>query len=137
MVQPRIRYASGQLEADVSIRGDLPGSGIPRSSELHLREHWVRPFRDQPWRLVRYAYELLDHERDVGFALHLHDQDWFVDTYRVVVHEHCESPIGSVRCPRYAGDPVVDGYHAVDRLLEVWTRDAPLNCAALVCLDPD
>ena len=108
---------------------------MPKSSQLHLRERWRRPFRDQPWRLVAYAYELLDHERDVRFALHLHDPDRFVDTYRVVVHEHCESPIGSVRCGHYAGDPVGDCYQGVDRLLEVWTRDASLDCAALVCLE--
>lgn len=137
VAQPRIRYGSGHLEAAVSILGELPGSGIPRNSEVQLREHWVRPFRDQPWRLAQYAYDLIDHERDVRFALHLHDQDWFVDAYRVVVHEHCESPIGTVRCPHYAGEPVADGYRAIDRLLEVWTRDAPLNCAALTCLESD
>ena len=131
----RILHASGELEADISIRGDLPGGGVPRTSRVDLREQWMRPFRDQPWRLVQYAYELLDHERDVRFALHLHDRDWFADTYRVVVHEHCESPLGTVRCKHYAGDPVADGYEAVDRLLEVWTRDSPLNCAALVCLE--
>lgn len=135
LAQPRIRYASGELEADVSIRGELPGTGMPRSSQVDLRERWVRPFRDRPWRLAEYAYELLDRERDVRFALHLHDQDWFAERFRVVVHEHCESPIGRVRCRHYAGDPVDDGYAAVDRLLEVWTRDVPLDCAALTCLE--
>jgi hypothetical protein len=135
LAQPRIRYTRDDLEADVSIRGDLPGSGIPKSSQVDLTERWVRPFRDQPWRLVEYAYELLDHERDVRFALHLHDQDWYVDNLRVVVHEHCDSPIGNVRCRHYAGDPIAGGHEAVDRLLEVWTRDAPLDCAALTCLE--
>lgn len=135
VAQPRIRYARDDLEAHVSIRGDLPGSGIPKSSQVDITERWMRPFRDRPWRLVEYAYELLDQERDVRFALHLHDQDWFVDNFRVVVHEHCESPIGTVRCRHYVGDPVADGFEAVDRLLEVWTRDAQLDCAALTCLD--
>lgn len=135
LAQPRIRYTRDDLQADLSIRGDLPGSGMPKSTQVDLMERWVRRFRDRPWRLLEYAYELLDHERDVRFALHLHAQDWFVDTYRVVVHEHCESPIGTVRCSHYAGDPVADAYEAVDRLLEVWTRDVPLDCTALTCLD--
>ena len=111
------------------------GVGMLKNSQVHLRERWTRPFRDHAWRLVAYAYGLLDEERDVRFALHLHDQDWFIDTYRVVVHEHCESPIGSVRCKHYAGAPVADGYQAVDRLLEIWTSDTPLDCAAHVCLE--
>jgi hypothetical protein len=135
LAQPRIRNTRDHLEADVCIRGDLPGSGIPTSSQVDLTERWVRPFRDQPWRLIEYAYELLDQERHVRFALHLHDQDWFVDNFRVVVHEHCESPIGTFRCRHYAGDPVAGSYEAVDRLLEVWTRDVPLECAPLICLE--
>ena len=135
MVERRILYPADDIEADVSIRGDLPGGGATSISQVQIREQWRRPFRDQPWRLVEYAYELLDHERDVRFALHLHDRDWFVDAYRVVVHQHCESPIGRVRCRHYAGDPVTDGYQAVDRLLEVWTRDTELDCASLACLE--
>jgi len=115
--------------------GDLPGSGLPRSSELQFRERWTRTYPDQPWRLTEYAYELLDYERDARFALHLHDQAWFVDTYRVVVHEHCEHPIGSVTCKHYAGAPVANSFDAVDRLLEIWTRDILPDCSASVCLD--
>jgi hypothetical protein len=132
---PRISYLTDRRLADISISGDLPGSGMPRRSELQFSERWIRTYADQPWRLAEYAYELLDHERDVRVALHLHDQAWFVDTYKVVVHEHCEHPIGSVACRHYAGAPVANSFDAVDRLLEIWTRDTPPDCTASVCLE--
>ena len=131
---PHITYLIDRTGAEVSISGDLPGSGLPRSGELQFRERWHRRYSDQPWRLTEYAYELIDHERDVRVALHLHDQAWFVDTYRVVVHEHCEHPIGNVAYKHFAGTPITNSFDAVDRLLEIWTQDVPPDCSALMCL---
>lgn len=131
----RISYLTARRAASVSIAADLPGSGTPRSSELRFTERWTRAYLDQPWQLSQYAYELLDYERDTRVALHLHDAAWFIDTYRVVVHEHCERPIGHPTCRHYAGIPVSDSIDAVDRMLEIWTRDPPPDCGASVCLD--
>ncbi len=69
------------------------------------------------------------------YALHLHDTTFFVDAYRVVVHEHCEAPIGETTCAHYAGIPVADGFEAVDRLLAAWVRDTPPDCSTLTCLE--
>ena len=132
---PRITYVTGQLVADVSITAELPGSGFPRNSEMRLSERWSRPYLDQPWRLAEYAYELLDYERHARLALHLHDKAWFVDTYNIVVHEHCEAPIGDVHCRHYAGPPVSDSFDAVDRMLETWMDDRAPDCTAKTCLD--
>ncbi len=65
----------------------------------------------------------------------LHDADWFVRTYRVVVHEHCERPIGTTHCDHFAGTPVRDGYEALDRLMETWTHDDPVDCTSYACLE--
>jgi hypothetical protein len=135
VVGPRIDYARGQLIADVSLEADLPGAGIPKSSELRFRERWTRPYQDQSWRLHEYFYELVDHERDARRALHLHDSEWFVEKFRVVVHEHCESPIGTAPCDHYVGLPIKDGHDAIDRLMGIWTRDDGPDCSELVCLD--
>ena len=123
------------MESEITIEGDLPGSGIPKTSQIELRERWMRAYRDQPWRLTEYSYELLDQERGVRLALHLHDTPVFIDRYRVVVHEHCESPIGQAACHHYAGVPVADGFQAVDRLLGAWLSDTPPDCSDLICLD--
>lgn len=132
---PAIRYTPDGLLADLTIAATLPGSGLPKSSDLEIRERWSRPFRDQPWRLLEYAYELIDRQRDARRALHLHDAAWFVDRYQVVVHEHCEQPIGTVSCDHYFGLPTRDGFDAVDRLMRIWTDDAVPDCSTLVCLD--
>ena len=128
---PTIGYVAGGLAAGVSIAAALPGSGIPQNSEIRFVERWERPYLDQPWRLTEYAYDLLDHERDVRLALHLHHADWFVANFRVVVHEHCEKPIGVARCAHYAGRPVNGGLDALYRLLAVWMEDPPPDCSAL------
>ena len=59
MSGPRILFAQGALLAEVSLEGDLPGSGLPRLGEIHLRERWARRYVDQPWRLNEYAYDLI------------------------------------------------------------------------------
>lgn len=134
VVVPRVRYLAGRLDVEISLDADLPGSGFPKSSQLQFVERWARGFRDQPWQLVEYTYELIDHERDSRRALHLHNADWFIQTYRVVVHEHCERPIGTTHCDHFAGTPVRDGYEALDRLMETWTHDDPVDCTSYACL---
>lgn len=117
-----------------SLRGFLPDAGSPPLSVLDVRERWVAV---GPGVLERgeYEYELLDHERGYRRAFHLHDRSDFVRRFDVVVHEHCEQPIGSSPCPHFAGFPVRDGYRGVELLLEAWIEpDAP-DCAALTCLD--
>ena len=100
------------------------------------RMNWLAsPPAPDPWHLVEYTYELIDHERDSRRALHLHNADWFVQTYRVVVHEHCERPIGTTHCDHFAGTPVRDGYEALDRLMETWTHDDPVDCTSYACLE--
>jgi hypothetical protein len=130
-----VEYEPGNLAARVSIVADLPGSGHPNSSRLELTDSWARSYRDRPWRLSEYTYELLDYERDARYALHFHDAEWFVNTFHVAVHEHCENPIGITACQHYRGDPVDSGYDAVGRLLRVWTEDEPIRCDALTCLE--
>lgn len=135
VIGPSIEYAADGLAASISIEVALPGGGIPQISELRFKERWERPYRDQRWRLTEYAYELLDHERGLRTALHLHHQDWFVVNFHVVVHEHCESPIGSSACEHYAGVPVSDGSEALDRLMSVWLDDVVPDCSRLTCLE--
>jgi hypothetical protein len=54
---------------------------------------------------------------------------------RVVVHEHCQRPIGVAPCRHIEGSPVRDAFRAIDRLLATWIDpDAP-DCARLLCLD--
>jgi hypothetical protein len=76
---------------------------------------------------------LLDHERDFRRAHHLHDRDVFVRRFNVVVHEHCERPIGNVQCAHYEGSPIRDAFAGVVALLDAWTADPP-ECADLRCL---
>lgn len=131
---PRIEYGDGARSAQLYMDGDLPGSSIPPTSTIHLVERWSRSYVDQPWRLDEYAYDLIDHERDVRIAFHLHDADWFVNTYRVVVHEHCERPIGVSTCRHYAGTPIARGFEALDRLMSAWMSEAVEDCALRTCL---
>ena len=52
-----------------------------------------------------------------------------------MVHEHCERPIGTTHCDHFAGTPVRDGYEALDRLMETWTDDDPVDCTSYACLE--
>jgi len=134
VVVPRIEYTRGALSAQLFVDGELPGSGIPRTSMIHVVERWSRSYLDRPWRLDEYAYELLDHERDLRIAFHLHDAEWFVANHRVVVHEHCERPIGVSRCQHYAGTPIAGGFEALDRLMAAWVSDSVEDCSLRTCL---
>lgn len=110
--------------------------GGPRSrgAAVIIRERW-RPVRAGGFERQEYEYELLDRDRDIRRAFHLHDADWFVERHQVVVHEHCEHPIGSAPCPHLEGSPVRDAFAGVTRLMEVWTDPEIPDCRALPCLD--
>jgi hypothetical protein len=112
--------------------GALPDGGNPARAEIVLREGFD-PESDGYVR-ARYEYELLDRERDFRRAFHLHSPDWFQRRFLVVVHEHCERPIGAVECEHYEGAPIRDAFAGIGKLFDVWT-DAPPDCAQLRCLE--
>ena len=58
---------------------------------------------------------------------------WFERRYLVVVHEHCERPLGDAACDHYEGSPIRDGYAGVMVLIDAWT-DEP-GCFELRCLE--
>lgn len=115
------------------LRGYLPDSRLPSRATVVLRETWIP---DGPGALERmeYVYELLDHQRDFRQAHHLHDRDVFVRRFSVVVHQHCERPIGNIDCAHYEGSPIRDGFAGVVALVNAWTADPP-ECSDLRCLD--
>lgn len=114
------------------LRGYLPDGRLPPRAIVELRETWV-PDGSGALERVEYAYELLDHERDFRQAHHLHDRDVFVRHFSVVVHEHCERPIGNVECAHYEGWPIRDAFAGVVALVGAWAADPP-DCSDLRCL---
>lgn len=114
------------------LRGFLPDGGTIGRSELTIRERFARD-SDDGYLRTGYAYELLDRERGYRRAFHLHDPAWFQDRFLVMVHEHCERPIGHVACPHHEGRPIRDAYAAVELLMGVWVDEAP-DCDGLPCL---
>lgn len=126
------------LEADdgslsFELIGSLPDGREPPLSTLELRERF-QPVAGDLFERDRYEYELLDRERGLRRAFHLHDPGWFERRYLVVVHEHCERPIGLAACAHYHGSPMRDGYAGIVRLIDAWTGEPP-DCSLLVCLD--
>lgn len=116
------------------IGGDLPGSPISARTRIELVEHWAAD--GNAYRLIGYRYELIDHENDRRRAFHRHDDALFIRAFDVVVHEHCEEPIGVARCAHVAGLPKRDGFEALNELLAAWsTPPADAICADLPCLD--
>ena len=83
---------------------------------------------------TRYEYELRDEARGYRRALHLHSPESFMRAYLVVVHEHCERPIGAKTCEHHEGSPVKDAFAGVGALIDAWTGDPP-DCRRLRCLD--
>ncbi len=120
--------------AAFELRGFLPDGRQPPASVVEIREVWSRSSVGQLQR-SEYEYELLDRERDHRRALHLHDRAVFVRRYQVVVHEHCESPIGSAACAHTEGSPVRDAFDGVERLMAIWVGPEVPDCTALRCLD--
>lgn len=115
------------------LRGTLPADPSSAPAIVELRETWVA---DETGALDRteYVYELIDHQRNFRRAFHLHDADWFERRFLVVVHEHCERPIGAARCDHYEGTPVRDAFGGVLALIDAWTADPP-ECSQLRCLE--
>ena len=115
------------------LRGFLPDGRQPPRAIVELRETWI-PDGSGALERVEYVYELLDHERDFRQAHHLHDRDVFVRRFSVVVHEHCERPIGRVECAHYEGSPIRDAFAGVVALVDAWVADPP-ECSDLRCLE--
>lgn len=115
------------------LRGDLPSSRVDHPATIEVRETLV-PAGGDSYVTQRYEYELLDPLGDHRRAFHMHDPDWFARELYVLVHEHCEHPVGRVECDHYAGPPVKDSFYGVVRLLKAWT-DGAIGCASLDCLD--
>jgi len=122
--------AQGRLS--FQLMGALPAApGMPEA-EIAVRERFD-PVRPDRFERTEYEYEVLDRERDNRRAFHLHHPEWFQRTYLVVVHEHCERPIGHAACDHYEGSPIRDAFAGVLRLIETWTGPEP-ECSALRCL---
>ena len=117
-----------------ALRGFLPDGRTPPLSILEIRERWRRLGPDEVERW-EYEFELLDHERGFRRAFHLHHADEFIRRFHVVVHEHCERPIGTAPCGHVVGSPVRDGYRGVEILLEAWIAPSMPDCSAMTCLE--
>ena len=117
-----------------ALEASLPGVDAAGASTLVVRERWHR-VADDRFERAEDEYELRDHECDVRRALHLPDRDRFVDRHLVVVHEHCERPVGVTPCARVEGRPVRDAFAGVMRLIGIWTDPDLPDCAVLPCLD--
>ena len=117
-----------------ALRGFLPDGRIPPLSILEIRERWRRlgPDKVERW---EYEFELVDHGRGFRRAFHLHHADAFMRRFHVVVHEHCEQPIGTAPCSHIVGSPVRDGYRGVELLLETWIGPHMPDCSAMTCLE--
>lgn len=125
------RERDGSLVID--LEGRLPMPHRSRTADLQLFERWQLIGRDD-WSCVEYKYELRHHEIGYRRALHRHDEDYFVRTFGVATHEHCEATIGAEACGHYQGQPVADAFDAFRRLFETWLTDQKPDCRALTCL---
>ena len=126
-----------EIEASGSRRftlwGTFPAGRHSPSANFELAEKW-RPVGQDGYERSAYRYELLERERDFRRAFHRHDEEFFVRRYGVVVHEHCEVPVGAAPFAHLFGPPVRDGYRAIELLMSAWVADPP-DCASLPCLD--
>jgi hypothetical protein len=117
------------------LRGELmdPDGGVP--ARVAIREQFT-PAGPDIYERTRYEYELRDDARGYRRAFHLHAPEAFMSAYLVVVHEHCERPIGSARCEHYEGSPIKDAFAGVRAIFNAWAGDPP-DCAGLRCLGDD
>lgn len=124
--------ARGQLSFELT--GALPTEPGATRSTITVREAF-EPIEPDRYARIQYEYELLDGARDYRRAFHLHFPEWFRQRYLVVVHEHCERPIGRVTCDHFEGSPIKDAFAGVLALMDAWADEAP-DCADLRCLEP-
>lgn len=124
---------SGFGVVSYELRGELvdPEGGVPARVEIREQFRAVEPGVHER---TRYEYELRDEARGYRRAFHLHSPEAFMSAYMVIVHEHCERPIGARTCDRYEGSPVRDAFAGVRAIFDVWTDDPP-DCGSLRCLD--
>lgn len=119
------------LMLDLATR--LPASRHARTVDLVLQERWS-PIERGRWVLAAYGYELRHHELDYRRALHRHDVDYFVRTYDVATHEHCEATMGHEVCSHYGGEPVRGAIDGFGRLYDAWLTSSKPDCSRLRCL---
>ncbi len=120
-----------ELIMDVAVHP--PEARPSRLVEIVLQERWRSVERDQ-WQLAEYAYELRDHELGYRRALHRHHVDYFVRTYGVAAHEHCEASMGNPTCGHYMAEPCRGAIDGLDRLYALWLTGARPECSELRCL---
>ena len=125
------------LEADdgslsFELIGSLPDGRVPALSTLAVRER-LRPIDGELFERDGYEYELIDRQRDFRRAFHLHDPERFERRHLVVVHEHCERPLGEAACDHDEGSPIRDGYAGVTVLMDAWTGEP--GCSESRCLE--
>jgi hypothetical protein len=134
--------ADGGDELDWLRRGDdlmmdvtvwLPADRRSRPADLVLRERWRSHGRDE-WQMVEYGYELRDQGLGYRRALHRHDDEYFVRSYGVATHEHCESTMGYETCGHYQGEPASGALDGFLRLYGVWLTGQKPDCSTLQCL---
>jgi hypothetical protein len=113
--------------------GTLPDGATAARSTVAVREEF-QPIAADLYERRRYEFELIDRGHDYRRAFHLHSREWFERRHLVVVHEHCERPIGTVRCPHYEGSPIRDAFAGILALVTEWV-DPPHDCSALRCLE--
>jgi hypothetical protein len=131
--QPFINASQGGARW-FEVRAGLPDGRAPSRSVIGVREVW-QPVAADACERREYEYELLDRDRDSRRAFHLHDRDVFARVFDVVVHEHCEQPIGTSSCDHYAGQPVRDAFAGVELLVGTWVDPDTPDCGALLCLE--
>jgi len=125
---------SPQGSLSFALRAFLPDGHQPALGIVEVREIW-RHIEGDTYERADYAYELLDRERDSRRAFHLHDADVFVRRFQVVVHEHCEHPIGHAPCAHVQGGPVRDAFEGVMRLVDAWIDPVDRLCDGRLCLE--
>ncbi len=126
-----LEAADGSLSFELV--GALPDGRQPVLATLEVREEF-RALDSGLFERSRYEFEIVDRERDFRRAFHLHSAEWFQGRHLVLVHEHCERPIGRARCDHFEGRPIRDGFAGIVTLMDAWTGDQP-DCDTLRCLD--
>ena len=137
LTKPTLGQPVELLEADdgslsFELLGALPDAREPAGSTLEVRERF-RAIGGDRYERDGYEYELVDRQRSFRRAFHFHDPEWFKRHFLVLVHEHCEQPLGDPACDHYQALPLRDGYAGVTALIGAWTAEP--SCSELRCLE--